>query len=217
MCNDQARNTLHRLNSHSLAREATAALAAGATELDIVLDHPLFTASYTTQASNNSDPSFNPMALSIIHDELTALRILKYPASSPLVGRRPTLKLIIETSALSKAASGGDSTHYIIGAAALAHAAEFEFIKTSTGFAGHGAKESHVKVMRAAAFWLDRREGREGERRMQVKASGGIRTLADAREMIAAGAGRLGVSAGVAIVREAREGGKVEGGGGGGY
>lgn len=38
--------------------------------------------------------------------------------------------------------------------------------------------------------------------KMKVKASGGIRTLADARAMVAAGAERLGVSAGVAIMKE---------------
>jgi deoxyribose-phosphate aldolase len=40
---------------------------------------------------------------------------------------------------------------------------------------------------------------------MGVKAAGGIKTLADARRMIAAGATRIGASAGVAIVQEARQ------------
>jgi deoxyribose-phosphate aldolase len=39
---------------------------------------------------------------------------------------------------------------------------------------------------------------------MGVKASGGIRSFAEARDMIAAGANRIGSSAGVAIVTEAR-------------
>ena len=39
---------------------------------------------------------------------------------------------------------------------------------------------------------------------MEVKASGGIRSYADARRMIEAGATRIGASAGVAIVSEAR-------------
>ena len=38
--------------------------------------------------------------------------------------------------------------------------------------------------------------------RLKVKAAGGIRTLADARAMIGAGASRIGASAGIAIVRE---------------
>ena len=38
---------------------------------------------------------------------------------------------------------------------------------------------------------------------MGVKAAGGVRTLQDAKEMIAAGATRIGASAGVKIVQEA--------------
>lgn len=45
-----------------------------------------------------------------------------------------------------------------------------------------------------------------GEKVMKVKASGGVRTLEDARVMLAAGAERLGTSGGVAIATEGREG-----------
>lgn len=44
-----------------------------------------------------------------------------------------------------------------------------------------------------------------GKARMQVKASGGIRTLGDAVRMLEAGASRLGTSAGVWIAKEAKE------------
>jgi deoxyribose-phosphate aldolase len=63
------------------------------------------------------------------------------------------------------------------------------FIKTSTGFSKGGAVAADVALMKYIA-------GSE----MQVKASGGIRTRKDAEDMIAAGADRIGASAGIAIV-----------------
>lgn len=66
-----------------------------------------------------------------------------------------------------------------------------DFLKTSTGFSRSGATASDVALLRGVAG------GRCG-----VKASGGIRTLADARAMLEAGANRLGASASVAILRE---------------
>jgi deoxyribose-phosphate aldolase len=64
------------------------------------------------------------------------------------------------------------------------------FVKTSTGFASGGATVADVALMRAAV-------GTE----MGVKASGGIRTWADCRAMIEAGANRIGTSAGIAILQ----------------
>lgn len=64
------------------------------------------------------------------------------------------------------------------------------FVKTSTGFASHGATIEDVRLLRAVV-------GPE----IGVKAAGGIRTIDDARAMIAAGANRLGTSAGVALVQ----------------
>lgn len=66
-----------------------------------------------------------------------------------------------------------------------------DFVKTSTGFSVGGATATDVALMRRTV----------GED-MGVKASGGIRTLEDALDMIEAGASRLGVSAGVQIVEE---------------
>ena len=63
------------------------------------------------------------------------------------------------------------------------------FVKTSTGLSTGGATPHDIALMRAI---VGSRAG--------VKASGGIRTLADAELMIAAGANRIGTSAGVAIV-----------------
>jgi len=75
--------------------------------------------------------------------------------------------------------------------AEIAIQAGADFLKTSTGFAAGGATATDVALLRGVAG------GRCG-----VKASGGIRTLADARAMLEAGANRLGISASVAIVRE---------------
>ncbi len=66
-----------------------------------------------------------------------------------------------------------------------------DFIKTSTGFGTAGAKITDIAVWAAA---------RRGS--IQLKASGGIKTLADARAFIDAGATRLGTSSAAAIVAE---------------
>ncbi len=65
-----------------------------------------------------------------------------------------------------------------------------DFVKTSTGFSKGGATEHAVALMRQTV-------GPD----MGVKASGGVRTLEDAKAMIAAGANRIGTSNGVAIVQ----------------
>jgi deoxyribose-phosphate aldolase len=65
-----------------------------------------------------------------------------------------------------------------------------DFLKTSTGFSVHGATAADVSILREVAG-----------AGCGVKASGGIRTLADARAMVAAGANRVGASASVGIVR----------------
>jgi deoxyribose-phosphate aldolase len=71
----------------------------------------------------------------------------------------------------------------------LAKKAGFDFVKTSTGFGSGGATPEDVALMR-----------RTVGKTMGVKAAGGIRTLEDAMRMIAAGANRIGCSAGVDIV-----------------
>lgn len=93
-------------------------------------------------------------------------------------------KVIIETALLT------DDEKRI--ACKVAQDAGADFVKTSTGFASGGATVDDVRLMRATVG-----------AGMGVKASGGIRDLKAALAMIEAGANRLGVSAGVAIVREA--------------
>ena len=91
-------------------------------------------------------------------------------------------KVILETGLLSE--------EEIVMACQIARRAGADFVKTSTGFGAGGAVAAQVQLMRQVVG--------EG---MGVKASGGIRTLTDAQAMIAAGANRIGASAGVAIVR----------------
>lgn len=93
------------------------------------------------------------------------------------------LKVILETCLLTV-------EEKLRGAEIAIHAGA-DFLKTSTGFSTGGATAVDVALLRGVAG------GRCG-----VKASGGIRTLADARVMLEAGANRLGASASVAIVRE---------------
>jgi len=97
-------------------------------------------------------------------------------------GGRALVKVILETALLTRDEKVMGST--------LAKAAGADFVKTSTGFAGGGATVEDVQLMRETV-------GPE----MGVKASGGVRTKEDAEKMVAAGATRLGASAGVKIVR----------------
>ncbi len=92
-------------------------------------------------------------------------------------------KVIIEAAMLT------DEEKVIV--SRLAKQSKAHFVKTSTGFGPGGATVYDVALMREAV-------GPE----MGVKASGGIRTRRDAEEMIAAGATRIGASAGIEIVGE---------------
>jgi deoxyribose-phosphate aldolase len=74
-------------------------------------------------------------------------------------------------------------------AARLARNAGAEFVKTSTGFGLGGATLEDVRLLRSVAGST-----------MGVKAAGGIRTLEDLRNMVEAGATRIGTSAGVKII-----------------
>lgn len=100
--------------------------------------------------------------------------------------REALLKVIIESSALSD--------DEIIGCCKAAMAAKADYVKTSTGFHKTGGASAHaVSLMRQTV----------GET-MGVKASGGIHSLAEAQEMIEAGASRIGCSASVGIMEETK-------------
>ena len=91
------------------------------------------------------------------------------------------LKLILECCNLTKAE--------IALGCRLAKKAGFDFVKTSTGFAQGGATVEDVKLMRKTVG-----------KKMGVKAAGGIRDRQMALAMVAAGATRLGASAGKALL-----------------
>lgn len=94
------------------------------------------------------------------------------------------LKVIIEAALLS------DEDKVI--ASQLAKAAGADYVKTSTGFGPGGATVHDVELMRRAV-------GPE----MGIKAAGGIKSYEDAKAMVAAGATRIGASAGIKIVQQA--------------
>lgn len=95
-------------------------------------------------------------------------------------------KVIIETALLTDEEK--------VRACQAAKRARADFVKTSTGFGPGGATAHDVALMAEAVRGT----------RMGVKASGGIRNYEDAEKMIRAGATRLGASAGVRIMREAK-------------
>ena len=90
-------------------------------------------------------------------------------------------KVIVETCYLDRDQK--------LAALALCEDAGIDFIKTSTGFGSAGATVDDVKL------FADHRRGT-----IRIKAAGGIKTLAQARALIAAGAERLGTSNAVALV-----------------
>lgn len=91
------------------------------------------------------------------------------------------VKVIIETCLLTDEEK--------IKACQLSVEAGCDFVKTSTGFSTGGAKKEDIVLMRKTV----------GEN-IGVKASGGIRTYEDAKEMLEAGASRIGASSGIEIV-----------------
>ena len=110
--------------------------------------------------------------LALVRDDIAAVR---------QACGKATLKVIIETCLLT------DEEKVL--ACRLSCEAGADFVKTSTGFSKAGATAADIALMR-------RTVGPD----IGVKASGGIRTQADALAMIAAGASRIGASAGITII-----------------
>jgi deoxyribose-phosphate aldolase len=113
----------------------------------------------------------------LVRTEIAAIAALSHRAGA-------IAKVILETCLLDTAAK--------ILACQLAQQASADFVKTSTGFSTGGATVEDITLMRATVGPA-----------MGVKASGGIRTLADLQAMVAAGATRIGASAGVQILQGA--------------
>ncbi len=92
-------------------------------------------------------------------------------------------KIILETGALTR--------EEIIRVCTIAMNAGAEFVKTSTGYGPRGAVVEDIRLMRETVG-----------SRCRIKASGGIRTLALAEELVRAGADRIGTSSGPALMAE---------------
>lgn len=149
-----------RFSTDAKAAEIDAVNAAGAAEVDIVMNYA---------ALRDGD-------INLVDSELRSLTQRAH-------GYGQLVKVIVETCYLD--------TDERITALRLCEDAGAEFIKTSTGFGPAGARIEHV------AAWVAARRGS-----IQIKGSGGIKTLADARALLAAGATRLGTSNAAAIVAE---------------
>ena len=98
------------------------------------------------------------------------------------------VKVILETGLLT--------TDEIVHACRVSEAAGAHFVKTATGFLGRGASVEDILLMKKSIG-----------PKMEIKASGGVKTFDQALAMIAAGATRLGTSSGVALVNGTKAGG----------
>ncbi len=156
--------------------EAINAVSDGATELDMVLNYGALKEG--AQASDD-----RPSNYTAVYEDVLAVR--------KAVPDQILLKVIFETSQLT--------SEDVARASVICCLAGADFVKTSTGFRGPGATAENVLLMRTVCD-LCKSEGLTSKR-VQVKASGGIRTIEDVRKMVSVGAGRIGASAGVAIMR----------------
>jgi deoxyribose-phosphate aldolase len=104
----------------------------------------------------------------------------------PIHEQGKVIKVIIESGILTD--------EEIIHCCKIYAKAGVDFVKTSTGYAEKGATLEAVQLMRANL-----------PSGIKIKASGGIKTFEFAKQLIDAGADRLGCSAGVAIVKQSHE------------
>ena len=130
------------------------------------------------------DMVINVGALKSGNDELV-LRDIKSVVEECVDGNAKC-KVILETALLTDEEKRRASE--------LAKKARANFVKTSTGFSTGGATAADVALMASVVCGAG----------MEVKASGGIGSYEDAKAMIDAGATRLGASASIGIVREAK-------------
>jgi deoxyribose-phosphate aldolase len=132
-----------------------------------------------SQGATEVDMVLNVGALKSRHLELVFEDMRKVVEAA---GSHACVKVILETTLL-------DDEEKVI-ACTLAKEAGAHYVKTSTGFAGGGATVADVELMRRVV-------GSD----LGVKASGGVRDRQGAEAMIAAGANRIGASAGIKIVQ----------------
>jgi len=131
------------------------------------------------------DMVINIGALKSGNDELVYRDILRVSEACEDGGA--VSKVIIEAALLTNEEK--------IRACELAKKARANYVKTSTGFGPHGATAEDVALMSSIV----------SSSGIGVKAAGGIRTYEDVQKMILAGATRIGASAGIKIVQEAKE------------
>ncbi len=157
--------------------ETLTAIEDGATEIDMVVN---------IGAVKDKNDAF-------VRQDIAAVKEI---CSNNTMGKEVILKVIIETCLLS------DEEKKRV--CELAVEAGADFVKTSTGFSTGGATTKDVALMRKTVdektIALEKETGQTWKR-VRVKASGGIRDAKTAKEMIAAGADRLGTSATVAIIQ----------------
>ena len=157
--------------------ETLTAIEDGATEIDMVVN---------IGAVKDRNDAF-------VRQDIAAVKEI---CSNNTMGKEVILKVIIETCLLS------DEEKKRV--CELAVEAGADFVKTSTGFSTGGATTKDVALMRKTVdektTALEKETGQTWKR-VRVKASGGIRDAKAAKEMIAAGADRLGTSATVAIIQ----------------
>ena len=151
------------------------AIIGGASELDVVMNISRFL---------SGDFNYVAEEISSINQEVSVVAM-----NNGLTD--VVMKVIVETAYLD------DKLKRL--ATQIVAASGADFIKTSTGFAPHGATAEDVALLRE--------EAPEG---LAVKASGGIRTLQEAMDVLNAGASRLGLSGSVSIMEEAESGGLQE-------
>jgi len=142
--------------------EAQRAIAAGATEVDMVIQVG----------------AVKERAYDLVHRDIAIV-------AQACHAREAVLKTIIEAALLTDEEK--------IAACYVAQAAGSDMVKTSTGFGPGGATQHDVALMRRTVGPT-----------MGIKAAGGIRTYQDAVVMVQAGATRIGASAGIAIIQQAR-------------
>ncbi len=103
----------------------------------------------------------------------------------PIYAAGKVIKVIVESGILT--------ANELLACCKLYGKYEIDYMKSSTGYADKGVTVDAVKLMRANL-----------PSRIGIKASGGIRTYAFAKELIEAGATRLGTSSGMQIMKESR-------------
>lgn len=204
------------------AAEADAAVARGATELDMVINYPLLIAGKYKDVFEDIAAvrdAANAAARMRVRSRVTGTgtsTAQEPPPHAPFAPAGAGAGAAAATVSASKATSAAAepaqdilepmiplkviletsalTRDEIIAGTAIATFAGAKWVKTSTGFRGRGASAEDVATMRAVC--------EAAAHGTKVKASGGVRSAADCIRLIRAGAERIGTSGGAAIMQE---------------